>query len=552
MEMSRFLDLIKKETGKEIKPFDAVFHKDYAKFRHIPYAPPEGQDNNDRNPCIREMTWINVILHEGMTDSLRKTLFPHKFDLGNTSLPQKKTVKILALLEDLNNKTDIDYKWTSESIYYQDLKTVKEGLKNIFGHNFSNTKKYPIKTLKVIKLLQKVKKRKSHLFGLIKPPHKFKKPNLDFRDDVPTPTTENDSLLIADLISYLSIEIPKDKLEIIHTRTLSSSKLIEVAGIKLQSIVRMIKDHYKNNDELISKIYDEMSLKIDNHVIKKNKNTNPLDEALYIYLITLELQHFANSHKKLMDHTKKEYQILSIMREIDDFCITLSKEHKNKIEHNTKFISVKSFIDLANNHKNRIWNLVKLATNIETRSSLKDDFIIHAQKILSAYNHHSFDGKNLENKILSILDCIAAICTVVLENKHPTKYEPYIFGSGSKAKNPLFYFDKEKSIEELIETDFIPNSINQIMYKSFTDVYLSLIENTDKARQPFMNLENSFLKKFTECIQQGNVFDSMASERNFDSFIMSMVFEYIPQTQNNICNFISMFIFGNFTHGNND
>ncbi len=552
LEMSRFLDLIKKETGKEIKPFDAVFHKDYAKFRHLPYVPPEGKDNDNRNPCIRKMTWINVILHDGMTDSLRKILFPHQFDLGNTSLGKKKTAKISDLLEDLNNKADLDYKWTSESIYYQDLKTVKEGLQDIFGYDFSNTKSHPVKSLKVIKLLQRVKKRKSSLFGLIKPPHKLEKLNIDFRDDAKNTTNENDSLLIADLISYLSIEVPKDKLKVIHTHTLSSSKLTETARVKLLAFTGLMRNYHKDNNNFLSKAYNDISLKIDKYVVKKNKNIAvPLDEELYIYLITLELQHFSSSQKKLMGYIKKEYSARNIKHEIDDFCTTLSKQHKKKIAYDTKFVSVKGFIDLANNHKNKLWKLTKFATGIETRSYLKDEIISHAQKILALHNIHSFDEKNIENDTLSISDCIAAICTVVLEKENPTKYEPYIFGQKPGAKNPLFYFDTERSIEDLIETDFIPHSINQIMYANFNNVYFSLIGNIENnIRKSFLNLQDSFIKKFTECIQQGSIDSAMASEGIFEIFTISMAKTYIPQIPelpNDLHKAISMWM-----HDNND
>ena len=170
-----FLIFLKKETGeKEISYVNAVFHRKFAKYRHRPYPDAE-KDTWKSQYMIR--TWINVILHEGMTDELRLTLFPSLFDLGNSStgVPHE------ARLADLTGEMGFDIGGYFFRKYPKDLQTVLTGITNTTGYDFSDRSiYYPMTSLKVVSLLHKMMKlRKSHLFSLIEPPHTSKRPTLD-------------------------------------------------------------------------------------------------------------------------------------------------------------------------------------------------------------------------------------------------------------------------------------------------------------------------------------------------------------------------------------
>jgi hypothetical protein len=78
---------------------DAVFRRRYAKYRHMPYPDPS---EDEWRSDFMQRTWINILLHEGMTDELRTELYPGRFDLGNAQSDNNTRVDFSELLREIN------------------------------------------------------------------------------------------------------------------------------------------------------------------------------------------------------------------------------------------------------------------------------------------------------------------------------------------------------------------------------------------------------------------------------------------------------------------
>src|SRR5690606_10539137 len=125
---------LKQEAGKEVKPVDAVFHRAYARYRHLPY--PDSETGGRSDFMVR--TWINVILREGLPDEIRSILFPERFDLGHINSNNDQTAKLADLIAEINSRVDNRRGEKLLGKTKKDLQTTLSGIKNMTGYDLSN------------------------------------------------------------------------------------------------------------------------------------------------------------------------------------------------------------------------------------------------------------------------------------------------------------------------------------------------------------------------------------------------------------------------------
>lgn len=532
--LEKFIIFLKKETGEEkIDYYNAVFNKKYAKYRHLPYPDLE-QDVWKANFMVR--TWINVVLHEGMTDKLRLILFPSQFDLGNTSTSDTHKDRLANLIDEIG----IDTGYLFLKKYPRDLQTVLTGITNTVGYDFSDRSiNYPMTSLKVISLLYKVmKSRKSHLFRLIEPPYTSKKPTLEFRDTIPDPLNEDNSLIVADLISYLSIEIPEEKLKTIHVQLLTPSKLIECIARENEEITESIRTHHYNDSHKISSAYQELSDHIEKFKPEQTvENQVPLDETLYTYLRTLEFQHFVGEIELINEKIIAAATPFDTTKELVDFCNTISKELKTPISINTPIISINELQLFADCHSGKIRNIIKHATGINVRKdaietkkleNLPDNIVDHCKKILCLYCFHKYSNVSLDKKIISVADIVSAmLSSLYQQKKNKISHSPYVLGQKTPGDNTLWYFAKEKDLKNLIEKDSIPHGINQVMYRRFNHIYAH-ITGVGQKHDAWVQLDIATLKKHAQLLQSYNIDTIISSIGQFYKYRMLHTFKYRP------------------------
>ena len=526
--LGAFLSLLKEETGSSATPTDAVFHRNYAKYRQMPY--PDAIEDQWRS-IFMQRTWINVLLRDGMSDELRKELYPERFDLGNTQSDNGTPVDFSDLLHEINGAKKECRGENVGSKQLKDLETVLRGIVAVANINIGNgTGKKTADDLKVVKLLHRMtKERASHLFGLIAHPgHADNGATLEFRDayldrQIDQPTSNDDrieenELLVADLTSYLSVEIPEVTLQAIHTLLLTHAKLLECVVIENDEILHPIRAACASLQSDPANIYFFLAQLIELYPnVEPATRPNRLSEILYTYLRSLHFQHFVGGYADIVDKAIISEEIKPVRSELARFCEELAEANMVPIDLNTPITSIKEFPALVKRQSARFRSLIKSATGLATRDDALDDICSHASKILNAYMWVQFTEKDLSKECISVADCLAALIAVRHQQSVKTNYKPRWFGLKDVGDSPLRYFDRERSVSDLQATDYIPEGVNQLLYQRFCQVHLLLVGDQNR-HESWMSFQVARLRQYAQCMQSNNISSISASINHLNGF----------------------------------
>lgn len=526
--LGSFLKFIEDKTGSGASPTDAVFHRKYAKYRQMPY--PDTDEDKWRSNFMNR-TWINVLLHDGMTEELQKELYPGRFDLGNRESDNDSPADFSELLREING---IKKEGRGENVggkEKRDFGTVLKGIEATVNRRIGDhAGEITVADLKVVKLLYRItKERASHLFGLIAhPDHGGKGATLEFRDSfldrqIEEPTSNDDrieenELLVADLIAYLSVEVPEISLKAIHAQLLTNSKMLKNIAHENHEILLPIRNASSWLRRDPAPYYFSLAQTIDSYSdVAPSTPANSLSESLYTYLRSLQFQHFVCMYTDIAEKAISPDEINSICSEIDQFCEEFSMANMSAIGPDTPITSIGEFPGLIKKKSAQFRSIVKSATGLATRDYELDDICNHASKILATYIWMTFSEKDISKECISITDCLASLIAVRHQQFVKTNYKPRWFGLKDVGNSPLRYFDRERSIIDLQATDYIPEGVSQLLYQRFCQIHSLLIGEHDR-HASWMKFQSSRLRQYVECMQSNNISRIGASIRNLNEF----------------------------------
>lgn len=523
--LSSFLAFISKETKQSVSAVDAVFHRSYAKYRHMPY--PDSAEDAWRSHFMQR-TWINVILREGMTDELRNELYPDRFDLGNTQSDSWAPADLSELLREINGVKKARRGENVGGIGKKDLGTVLRGIESVIQRRLGDaSEKLTVIELKVIKLLYRLTKgRSSHLFQLIAPPAdsasmEFGDAYTDRQIREPTPNDtriEENELFVADLTAYLSVEIPEATLKAIHVQLLNYSKLLEAIAIENDEILDPIREVCQITGSDPTPAYSCLAEMIAAYSCSEpTKPPNACDEALYTYLRSLHFQHFVGGFSDVVKKAMIDDEIKPDCMEMERFCKEFADAIMIPVDLHTPIISVEEFPAFVKSQSIRFKSIIKSATGLVMREDALDELCSHASKILNAYMLVQFQEKNLRKKYISIADCLASLIAVRHQKSVRTNYKPRWFGLKDVGSSPLKYFDKERSVCDLQATDYIPEGVNQLLYQRFCRIHMLLINEQDR-HDSWMSFQLARLSQYVKCMQSNNIYDITSSISHLNDF----------------------------------
>jgi hypothetical protein len=522
-----FLKLLKEKTGSDASPTDAIFHRKYAKYRQMLF--PDAAEEMWRSAFMHR-TWINVLLHDGMTDELRKELYPGRFDLGNTQSDNDTRVDFSELLREINGAKKEGRGENVGGKEKKDFGTVLKGIEATVNRRIGDgAGEMTVADLKVVKLLYRIsKERAPHLFGLIAHPSRADNATLEFRDSfldrlIEEPSSnderiEENELLVADLIAYLSAEIPDGTLKAIHALLLTHSKLLECVVIENDALLHPIRAACTSLRSDPANVYFFLAQLIQLYPnIEPSTRPNSLSEALYTYLRSLHFQHFVGGYADIVEKAVVSDEIKAIGSEIERFCEELAEANMLRIGLNTPITSIEEFPTLVKRHSTRFRSLIKSATGLATRDDALDDICSHASKILNAYMWVQFTEKDLSKECISVADCLAALIAVRHQQSVKTNYKPRWFGLKDVGDSPLRYFDRERSVRDLQATDYIPEGVNQLLYQRFCQAHLLLVGDQNR-HESWMTFQVARLRQYAQCMQSNNLSSISASINHLNEF----------------------------------
>lgn len=452
----------------------------------------------------------------------QKGQFKPRFDfVSDSDLDQPKTGTVAELLNEINREYNPD---SSELAYFTSLDRVLGLIHEITGVAVpSSTTPVPLSTLKTIKLLFLTNhKNKRHLIGLIEPPSADNPATMEFCTGTTVSRDKKGAELIYSLMSALEREIAPEKLaqlsELAAPRDLASfsealTSHIEqtndtVFGILSSQIVADSRGQ-ANAYYALSKAIDSMNYR------RSGDELTPAHEAMHCHLVTLGLQHFILHHRTFIKDILAKYRIKPIAGQCTHLCHALSELRKGPVDPNEKIVSVNDCAKLVAVYHKEFNSLVKDATGFDTPKTRFFENISLAQAILASYGYRSHDESDLDSKLLSVFDIVAALCSVRHQQKDGIDYIPYWPGQKSPGTSPQAMFKKGLRKNDPHQHQ----GVAQIYLYGFSE-YQAAFTNTTESYRGWMAFQVSRLDAYARIFKLRQVCGVVASARHFDEMCL--------------------------------
>lgn len=386
--------------------YDYVHHRNYRKLRvggRMLGGRPEG------------VSQLYVIVNDLITDGERDAMFPGAFDLGNFKQPPEKLLTYKALEDEIQKESKIEA--------HDRLKNIKKLAAPILGRSFAEFfSDDKTKTLKVLKTLYRFQTEQTKIFTLLAPPRISKKPSYEIRDCYGIDGSTEEVLLLSDLKTHASFEMPRERLASINNTYGSMRGLLDNADLKLsqeagvesggnlQRFTQIIKD-------LASRVQDVL------HFEDQEPVRLPIDEQLYTYLTRIEFDHHTEGNvqllNKILEHAppfgEAKYLIAELAHHIK---LPSSKPQHLLIDAET---CESQFRDNPDVFKWFYSNLLDRKIDSDTFETGLPLF----GKLCKVLNFAEF------KKDISMALALGAMALVLSELHKNTPYQPYWYGKGT-------------------------------------------------------------------------------------------------------------------------
>lgn len=434
-------------------------------------------------------------------------------------------------IEELIEELNIEYpKMNGENINMESLAGALRFIKGTTGQRISDQyEKLPISTIKLIKLLY-VENEKSgmHLFRLLSSPGELSIPTMEFSTGTTISRDISTANLIDSIASKLSLEIPEDKLDLFRKmigddeKKSSSEKLLRHIERANDVIQRIFTDRIVDDDLGMAGAYRALSRYVASHDIRGVPGAvTPLNEAVFVHIETLALQHFILHHKEHLERIRIEGKIGSITSDLFRFCETLAEQFEvPKVDPFEGIFSVKNFHHVVMAYPSEFASLVKSATGLDTRKKRLYENTARSRAILVSHVYRSFDENDPDAPVISLVDIIAALCSFRVQQEIKTQYSPYWHGQKSQGADPQRLFDKGLRVRDPHQHQ----GVFQIYYYRFLE-YRAEFSGTSSSHNAWMAFQLSRLDAYLRIVRLNGIIRIFTASTAFDYLCMERAME---------------------------
>lgn len=411
-------------------------------------------------------------------------------------MPSSGTGTIKELLAELNQERELAEKANAHGkaangvlVGINSLTTTLKGIERITGRKIpkSEISRVSVSDLKTVKRLYLTGLEHGvKVFTIIDPPHlRGDKWTLEFRESVPAPRNKTATLAIQDLLTRFAIDVPSDRREAIERALPQLSELLLQIENENAHIGRILKHGFRDDMDAVTSAHQELTAWVDEYPATTSPSSNPLDEAVYTYLRTLRFAHFALGFKKAFELAEIKGAIEPIADHMDLLAYAVSKRVGQPLQLATPFLAIDQFDSFVDDWKDQLSRAITSATGFPVARSEIADLSEAAKRVLILYGSFDLGKRDTDSSILSIWDCVSALCTIRHQQEADTRHAAYWPSQPTQGDVILRQLlpslrDKRKphgyrSIEDLFTEDYVPHVINQIIYQRFCNMQSALL-----------------------------------------------------------------------------
>jgi len=448
-----------------------------------------------------------------------KDPYSPRFDFGSNLDPdgkQKGTIK--ELLAEINqqhpsaNGTEADIKSLGVTLKFLSHFTSEE-YKRI-------TVELPLLTLKTIKLLYVTNNAKDvQMFRLIAPVHASEQPTMESSTSTTIARDKYGASIVQALSNQLALEIQAGKLEAFYDLLKNSGKRSVAEGLNAHiertndEIYRLLTSRLENDNIRLANACNRLAKEIDcfNYTKTEDANPAPLNEAIFTHLQGLGFAHFALHHRDFIRTIRISQTIHPIETEVNAFCRTLSDVRGATVLPDEQIFSVNNFHHLVVSYHREFISLVRAATKLNTRKQTLFENTLRAGRILASYGYRCYDETDPDAELFSVLDIVAALCSVRYQQKVKTEYVPKWVGQVSQGKDPQRHFDKAIDLDD----PYHHQGVFQIYLYRFSE-YLAAFTKKTESNNAWMAFQLSRFDAYTRILQLNDINGIIASMLDLD------------------------------------
>jgi len=399
---------------------------------------------------------LSVLLREAMTKEQRERLFPGNYDLGSMRYLKPELCKLdsiraknSSLLEELTQELWQEKKLDNNGpIDRSGLKKIKASIAELTGRKMEqHYARNKSTALKVVKLLYRLSKdrwsgsgnpdkpKRPQLLAILRWPEGKKDYSLSFRDAYPYKENTDQVWLIADLKTYLSVELDEKT----HEKIGALNFFLHECLKKTEHNVEKVLSRMSYQDQVMT--YKHLAIEVNLLTVDPQLADIPLDEELYFYLNALEFAHFAEGYPDLLEKAKSDCSVLPVFPDIDRLAKDVTQSECVGM-HDPVF-SPDEFPDFIQDCTELLCLIVGKAGGKEIAPSELKKSTKYALNLLCTHAMFRKQWQNGDMKapLFSTLECVAAICCVLDEEtkkeSERTKHMPYWKGQAAQGDSIL-------------------------------------------------------------------------------------------------------------------